>query len=319
MVSGLRRSLHFVPGIDEHKFNKALGLPADALILDLEDSVAPGAKAEARDQVCNWLREADFGDREKLVRINDLGSPWGREDLDAVMQSPPDVIVVPKVLNPGDVDAVDRLLIAREREQQLPAGSTSLLLLGTEAPAAVFNLAQMLANPRVQAVAWGAEDLAAALGAREKRDSTGNYLEVFQVVRSLCLLAASAAAIQPVDGPYVYHRDLDGLRRECRLTASMGFTGKLTIHPGQVEIVNDAFMPSVEEVRRAEELLAVCKPEEGDNTMGADGLAVTSAGGRNPGAVAYSFRGEMVDRPHIEQARRIVEKARLLRKKGYDL
>ncbi|MCB1670516.1 MAG: CoA ester lyase [Pseudomonadales bacterium] len=278
-------------------FKKALELPADALILDLEDSVPAAAKDAARTQVCDWLQEADFAGREKLVRINSLASDLGRMDLEAIMQCPPDAIVVPKVSSLGDVEAVDRLLIAREMQQGLDPESVRLLVLCTEEPAAVFNLSGMLQHPRVGAAAWAAEDLAAALGARSQRDADGNYLEVFQVTRSLCLLAAVAAGVQPIDGPYVNFRDTEGLQRECSLTASMGYSGKLTIHPDQIETVNAAFTPSDDEVRRAGELVQ----------------AFESAG--EEGRLAFSFEGAMVDLPHLKKARAIVERARLIREK----
>lgn len=296
-MTALRRSLHFVPGLNERMFNKALSLPADALILDLEDSVLPEAKEAARRQVCDWLREADFGGREKQVRINPLDSPWGMEDLHAVAMARPDGIVVPKVIVADDVAAVDRVLARAELEMTLAPGSIPLLVIGTEEPAAVFNLAGLLRHQRIQGVAWGAEDLAAVLGARQKRDDAGAYLEVFQVVRSLCLLAAVAARVQPIDAPFVEIGNDDALRRECRLTATMGFTGKLTIHPSQVAIVNEAFTPTPSEVDQAQELLEAF------------------AQARQEGRLAFTHRGAMVDRPHLLRAEQLVERARLIREK----
>jgi citrate lyase subunit beta/citryl-CoA lyase len=289
--------LHFVPGISERMFNKSLTLPADSLILDLEDSVSPDLKEAARAQVCDWLREADFAGREKLVRINALDSPWGRQDLEAIMQSPPDGIVVPKITSLRDIEAIDRLLVARELELDLDPVAVPLLVIGTEAPTAIFNLASMLQHQRIEAVAWGAEDLSAALGALAKRDAQGNYLEVFQLVRSLCLLAAVAADIQPIDSPFVDFRDEQGLCRECSLTASMGFTGKLTIHPAQIDIVNAAFTPTPERVEQAQELLQAFETA------------------RQQGRMAFSFQGEMVDRPHLKSAQKTVERARLIQEK----
>jgi citrate lyase subunit beta/citryl-CoA lyase len=293
-MKGLRRSLHFVPGGNEHMFEKSLSLPADSLILDLEDAVTPDRKAEVRKQVCRWLEQADFGKQESLVRINPLDSPWGREDLAALMHSPPDGIVVPKVRGPGDIEAIDRLLIAMELEHELETGTMGLLIIGTEMPEAIFNLPRTLNHARINSVAWAAEDLSASLGAKAKYNEQGDYLEVFSVVRSLCLLAAVANKIQPLDGPFVDIKDTQGLVRECQLTASMGYTGKLTIHPSQIEIVNQAFMPTPQEIEQAESLLQA--------------FAENQAAGR----MAFSFNGEMVDAPHLKRAEGIVARAKAL-------
>ena len=295
-MSVLRRSLHFVPGINERMFNKSLTLAADALILDLEDSVSPELKQQARNQVCDWLREADFGERDKLIRINPLDSPWGRDDLEAIAECSPDAIVVPKVTRLSDVEVIDSVLIDRELSQELAPGGISLIVIATETPGAVLNLSQFIQHKRIDGAAWGAEDLAAELGATAKRDSDGNYLDVFSVARSICLLAAVAAEVQPIDAPFVDIRDSDGLERECALTASMGFTGKLTIHPSQIDIVNKAFLPSAEEIDQAEELLAAFEKSQQEGRM------------------AFTFNGEMVDVPHLKKARNIVERAGLAKR-----
>lgn len=292
-MKGARRSLHFVPGGNQRMLQKGLELPADSLILDLEDSVTPALKEAARRMVCDWLKEHTSLRQERLVRINGLDSDWCRDDLAAVLEAGADGIVVPKVGCLGDVEAIDRLLIAHETARKVPAGSTPLLLIGTEVPAAVFNLTSTLGHPRVDGVAWAAEDLSAELGARTRRDASGNYLEVFQTVRSLCLLAAVAAGVQPIDGPFVDIGDPDGLRRECELTSSMGYTGKLTIHPGQIEIVNAAFMPSPQELARARELLAAFESNQAEGRM------------------AFRFRGEMVDVPHRRRAEALLRRAAL--------
>ncbi len=292
-MKGLRRSLHFVPGGNERMFDKALTLPADSLILDLEDAVTPERKPGAREQVCAWLNQADFGQQEKLVRINPLDSAWGREDLDAVMRCAPDGIVVPKVNDLKAIEAIDKLLIAMEIDLD-PDKPIPLLIIGTEDATAIFNLHRTLSHARVDSVAWAAEDLSASLGARIKRDEQGNYLEVFGFVRSWCLLAAVAAEIQAVDGPFVDIKDTEGLARECKLTADMGYTGKLTIHPSQIEIVNQAFMPTAEEIEQAEALLKAFEENQAEGRM------------------AFSFNGEMVDVPHLKRAEGILQRARSL-------
>ena len=284
----LRRSIHFVPGGNERMLNKALGLAADSLILDLEDSVTPDRKGIARDEVCDWLANADFKNQEKLVRINPMDSEWGREDLEAALQHRPDGIVLPKVLDLKAVHAVDQLIINQEKIAGADYSDIKLLLIGTEMAAAVFNLAQMVNHERVDGVTWGAEDLSVSLGARAKRDEQGNYLEVFSFVRSMCLLAAVAAKVQPVDAVYVDIKNTVGLAKECKTAADMGFTAKLTIHPDQIDIVNEAFTPSAAEIEAATALVAAFEEHEA------------------LGAMAFKFDGEMVDVPHLKRAQQVL-------------
>lgn len=284
----MRRSIHFVPGGNDKMLSKALNLPADSLILDLEDSVTPQNKESAREEVCSWLKTADFGGQEKLVRMNPLDSEWGRQDLEAVIACKPDGIVVPKVLSAKSVNAVSELIKSKELEAGLDADSVSLLLIGTEEAGAVFNLPTMVNHPRVDGLTWGAEDLSVSLGARAKRDEHGNYLEVFSFVRSMCLLAAVAARVQPIDAVYVDIKNHKGLKAECKTAADMGFTAKLTIHPDQIEIVNEAFTPSDKEIDEAAALLAAFE------------------GHQKEGKMAFTFNGAMVDVPHLKRAKQIL-------------
>ncbi len=286
-----RRSIHFVPGGNDRMFEKALGLPADALILDLEDSVTPETKSAARDAVCDWLREAEFGGRQKLVRVNPLASSWGEADISASVACAPDGLVVPKVTEASDIETVDGLVADQEQRSGLAPGSVKLLPIGTETPGSAFRLQEIAAHPRVDALTWGSEDLSAELGASATRDASGEYLEVFSLVRSLALLAAAAAGKQPVDTIFADIRDLEGLREDCRRAAAMGFTGKLTIHPDQIEIVNEMFTPSPAEVAEAGEMLAAAEEH------------------RRQGRIAFRFKGQMVDVPHLKRARRILSRA----------
>ena len=288
----LRRSIHFVPGGNVKMLSKALGLPADSLILDLEDSVTPDRKAMARGEVCEWLAHADFKNQEKLVRINPMDSEWGREDLEAVLEHRPDGIVLPKVLDLKAVHAVDQLIINQEKIAGADYSDIKLLLIGTEMAAAVFNLAQMVDHERVDGVTWGAEDLSFSLGARAKRDAQGNYLEVFSFVRSMCLLAAVAAEVQPIDAVYVDIKNTKGLKQECKTAADMGFTAKLTIHPDQIDIVNEAFTPSAAEIEAATALVAAFEEQQA------------------LGAMAFTFEGAMVDVPHLKRAQQVLALAR---------
>jgi citrate lyase subunit beta/citryl-CoA lyase len=271
---------------------KSLALAADSLVLDLEDAVTPERKDEVRGVVAGWLADVPFGAKERVVRINPLASPWGRDDLERTMQSPPDAYLVPKVSDAGEVAEVDRLLDALEELYGHPPGGVELILLGTETPRGVLNLPTLCASPRVGALTWGAEDLSAALGAAANRDERGELLEVFRYCRTMTLLAARAAAVEPIDSVYVDLDDTDGLRREAVAAARMGFAGKITIHPSQVPVVNEAFTPSAEEIEASRELVAAFEES------------------RRAGRMAFSFRGRMVDVPHLERARRVLERAR---------
>tara|TARA_B100000686_G_scaffold352936_1_gene456590 strand:- start:1384 stop:2229 length:846 start_codon:yes stop_codon:yes gene_type:complete len=269
-------------------FEKALSLNADSLILDLEDSVTPDNKEAAREHVCDWIKNTDFGKQECLVRINPQDTPWGADDLEAIMGVLPDGLVLPKVATQKNVEDIARIVEEIEIEKGSPVGSVSLVLIGTEVPEAVFNLPSMAEHPRVDGVTWGAEDLSGALGAKAKRDAEGNYLEVFSYVRSACLLAAVAGNAQPIDAVYVDIQNPEGLARECKVGADMGYTGKVTIHPSQIEIVNKAFTPSKEEIDEAKQLIEAFKENQ------------------KLGKMAFSFKGQMVDVPHLRRANEIL-------------
>ena len=290
----LRRSAHFVPGASQRMLEKSLGLAADGLVLDLEDAVTPEHKDSARETVTRWLAEVDFGRQERIVRMNPLDSPWGRADLEQTMEVAPDAYVVPKLRNREEVHEIDALVTALEQRHGHGAGSVKLILLATETPQGVMNIGTLCDRPRVDALTWGAEDLSAAIGARRNRDEQGELLEVFRYCRVMTLLAASAAGVQPLDTVYVDVRDLDGLRRDSREGAWMGFTGKITIHPDQIPIVNEAFTPSPDEISESRELIEAFEEN------------------RSQGRMAFSFRGQMVDVPHLERARRILEVARAI-------
>jgi citrate lyase subunit beta/citryl-CoA lyase len=287
----MRRAAHFVPGANEKMLSKALTLAADALILDLEDAVLPEHKAHAREVVAGWLRDVDFGAQERVIRMNPLDTEWGREDLEVTMANPPDAYLVPKVNSAADVAEVARIVGAAEREHGHPEGQVRLLLLGTETPRGLLAIGELPLHPRVDALSWGAEDLSAAIGAKRNRDEKGEYLPVFAHARTMTLVAACAAQVQPLDTVYIDFNNPEGLRRESLESAAMGYTGKITIHPSQIDIVNEAFTPSIEEVRESRELLAAYEES------------------RAAGRGAFTFRGQMVDVPHITRARRILEMA----------
>lgn len=288
----LRRAVHFVPGANERMLSKSLGLPADSLVLDLEDAVTPENKATARSVVGGWLRDVDFGRQERVVRPNPLDSPWGLDDLRATMEVPPDAYLIPKVRTLDDVQAVDAELTRLEQEYGHPAGRVRLLLVATETPSGVLNLPTFPQCARVAGMTWGAEDLSAAIGARRARRPDGAYLDVFRHCRVQTLLACTAGGVQPIASVFVEIKEIDALRAECQEDAWMGFTGKITIHPDQVPIVNEVFTPSADEVREARELLSAFRTAQAEGRM------------------AFAFKGQMVDVPHLRRAETIVERAR---------
>lgn len=291
-VARLRRSLHFVPGASDRMLQKSLATAADALVLDLEDAVTPDRKDDARRIVADWLGTVDFRGKERTVRINPLDTPWGLDDLAATMTAPPDAYVIPKVQTLADLERIDAEISRHERAGGHPPGAVGLILVATETPRGVLNLPTFPDCRRVVALNWGAEDLSAALGASRNRHPDGHYLDVFRHCRVQTLLSATAGGVQPLDAVHVDIRDLDGLRRESLEAAWMGFTGKITIHPAQIDVVNDAFSPSAEEVAAAERLVEAMEEAE------------------RQGLMAIAFEGRMVDVPHLNQARRLLDRAR---------
>ncbi len=267
----LRRSLHFVPGGNDRMLQKSIATAADGLVLDLEDAVTAERKDEARRAVAGWLAAVDFRGKERTVRMNPLVTPWGLDDLAATMVHPPDAYVVPKVSELAELTRIDSELTRLEAEHGHPEGGVGLILVATETPRGVLNLPTFSQCRRVVALNWGAEDLSAALGAPRNRRPDGSYLEVYHHCRVQTLLSAAAAGVQPIDAVHVDIRALDDLAEECRDAAWMGFTGKITIHPDQIDIVNAAFTPSAEEVAEAR---ASARGHGGRRAVGAHGHRV---------------------------------------------
>ena len=283
-MTRLRRAVHFVPGANEKMLNKSLALEADTLVLDLEDAVTPDNKDAARETVTDWLRQVDFGRQERMVRMNPLDTPWGVADLEVTMQGQPDSYLVPKVRTRDDVLRIHTIISRMEKACGYPPGEVKLVVLATETPEGLLNIKDFGSCPRVDALSWGAEDLSAAIGARRNRAEDGTFLEVFRYARIMTLLAATAAGVQPLDTVFVDIRDSAGLRQECIEGAWMGFTGKITIHPNQVGIVNEVFTPSAEEVAESQELLAAFEEnqkagENGVQLQGPDSRRAASHAG----------------------------------------
>ena len=290
-MAGIRRSLHFVPGANERMLTRAITTAADALVLDLEDAVTPARKEEARGVVAGWLRDVDFGSRERIVRMNPLDTPWGHGDLAETMATPPDAILVPKPETLDDLALIDRELSRLERSHGHPPSKVELILIAGETPLGALHIPTLTACPRVTGLSWGAEDLAAAIGATHNRDEGGAWLPPFEHCRTMALLTAKAANVQAVDAVYVDFRDTAGLARECQQGAVLGFTGKLSIHPSQIDPINEAFTPDPAEVARARELIEAFDEAQAEGRM------------------AFTFDGAMVDAPHLSRAKALVARA----------
>ena len=275
------RSLLFVPGDRPDRMQKALSAGADALILDLEDSVAPAAKAEARRYVAEFV--AGHSGANLWVRINPLDGPEADRDLEAVLAARPHGIVLPKAEGGASVDELARRLTER-------GNATALILaIATETPAAMFQLGSYGGSKRLAGLTWGAEDLPAATGAAGSREEDGRYTPPYELARSLCLFGAAAAGVAAIETVYPEFRDLDGLAAYAARGRRDGFAGMLAIHPAQVPVIKDAFTPSATEIGHAR--------------------AVVEAFAANPGAGTLSLDGRMIDRPHLIQAQRILAAA----------
>ena len=287
-----RRSLHFVPGGNEKMLLKALALPADGLILDLEDAVPPDRKAATRSVVREWLGAREFGTRERWVRMNPIWGPLGAADLEETVVARPDGYVVPKPRHAGDVRDVAQALDRLEQRHGIQHGSTRLTLIATETPEGLLNIREVAsASPRVVLISWGVEDLGAAMGLARVRDAEGRYLDIPRYARVVCAVAAAAAGVDALDTVYTEVADLTGLRRECEDAVAMGFVGKISIHPNQVPIINDVFTPAKEALEEARELVAAFEEHS------------------RRGVYAFTFRGRMVDARHLARARKLLARA----------
>jgi citrate lyase subunit beta/citryl-CoA lyase len=282
------RSMLFVPGDSERKLAKGAGSPADALILDLEDSVAAERTEIARGLVRDYLNaHADRAARQLWVRINPLSTPQALRDLAAVIGGRPDGIVLPKPESGADVTVLDHYLSALEAREGVPSGSVKIIPVATETAGAVFTLGSYAGcSTRLVGMTWGAEDLSAALGASTNRTTGGGYAFTYEMARSLCLAGAVAADVQPMDTLYPDFRDSAGLAADSRASRQTGFTGRLAIHPDQVSIINDAFTPDPAEVAHAQRVVDAFAASPGIGVVGLDGM--------------------MLDMPHLKQARRVL-------------
>ncbi|MBA4761573.1 CoA ester lyase [Sphingomonas sp.] len=272
------RSLLFVPGDRPDRMEKALASGADALILDLEDSVTPERKGDARAAVAAFLARKHSGPA-LWVRINPLDSGMTQDDLAAARGA--DGIVLPKSASGADVAALDAML---------SGVSARILPIATETPAAIFGLGSYAGcSPRLAGITWGAEDLPAAIGAQSSREADGRYTPPYEMIRGLTLFGAHAAGVAPIETVYPDFRDAEGLAAYCARAMRDGFTGMMAIHPAQVPVINAAFTPSDAAIAHA--------------------LAVVAAFAANPGAGALQLDGKMIDAPHLKAARALLVRA----------
>ncbi|MFC3100400.1 CoA ester lyase [Altererythrobacter lauratis] len=290
------RSWLFVPGDSEAKLAKAASVGADVVVVDLEDAVAPPAKASARELAARWLgahsrQVVAGGGFGRFVRINALSSHLWRDDLIAAMQGRPDGIMVPKVAEPDQLRILAAEIYEQEQRNAVPSGSTRILPQLGETPLSALSIPDYAREdmPRLAGLTWGAEDLASAIGATRKRDASGQWADVFRMVRAQVLLAARSRSLTPIDTIHADYRDLSALKAIAEASCADGFAGMLAIHPDQVPVINAAFTPTPEQVEQAQTIV--------------DLFAA------NPGAGALPLDGRMVEKPHLDWARRILDRA----------
>lgn len=282
-----RRAVLYIPGDDRRKIEKGAGLEVDSLCLDMEDGVAANRKLEARTTVVEALQQLDFGSSERLVRVNPVGSGLEREDLQAALAARPDGLVLPKVEEPGEILWAGQQITDAEQLNHWPEGQIALIAI-VESARGILNLKEIAgADPRLQALVFGAEDFAGDVGMTRTRDNW----EVFYA-RSALVTTAAAFNLQAIDMVYVDFKDTEGLRREAESGAQLGFSGKQVIHPDQIEPVQSAFTPDDRTIAEAVRLMAAFEEHQ------------------KAGKGAFALDGKMVDAPMMKAARRVLERAR---------
>jgi citrate lyase subunit beta / citryl-CoA lyase len=287
--SGSMRSLLFVPADGGRKLDKAMASGADAVIVDLEDSVSPACKAAARKSAADFLSDAvKLTMRPRLlVRVNGFATGLTDADLDAVVPARPDAIMLPKAEGGAAVVHADAKLAAREAIAGLPDGHVKIVAIATETATSLFLAGTYGgSSARLQGLTWGAEDLSLELGAEVNRDAVGRFFAPYQLARALCLAGAAAAQVQAIDTISVDYHNVGAVRREAEEARRDGFTGKMAIHPAQVPVINEVFTPTAAAVARARDIVAVFESNPGKGTIGIDGV--------------------MYDRPHLERARQLL-------------
>lgn len=286
------RSLLFVPGDSARKFAKAADSGADALILDLEDAVAPAQKALARTMVADWIAENRVRNWAFFVRVNALDTGMTLGDLAAVVRPGLDGILLPKSNGAHDLLQIGHYLDALEEKAGMAVGTVKIAIVSTETPTAMFNLGSYTpAHPRLVGLTWGAEDLGAAIGATDNKEPDGSWTFPYKVARTHCLFAAASADVAPLDTLYADFRDTEGLAADCRVARRDGFTGRIAIHPDQVATINACFSPSDDDIAQAKRVIAAFDAQ--------------------PDAGAISIDGKMYDIPHLKAAHKTLAAASL--------
>jgi citrate lyase subunit beta/citryl-CoA lyase len=289
------RSLLFVPADSAKKLDKAMGAGADAVIVDLEDSIAPSGKEAARQSALAFLKETTSASaRPRLfVRVNGLQTGLTDADLDAIVPGRPDAILLPKAEGGAAVVHADAKLAAREAIAGLPDGHVKIVAMSVETAAGLFLAGTFRqASSRLVGLTWGAEDLAAEIGAETNRDAQGHYTHLYQLARALCLAGAAAAELPAIDTVYTDFRNDAGLRATAEEARRDGFTAKLAIHPGQIAIINEVFTPSAAAIARATAIIDAFAAKPGAGTIGVDGV--------------------MLDRPHLARAQQLLTRAKAM-------
>ena len=292
------RSMLFVPGDSDRKLGKGESSPADALILDLEDSVAPERTGIARGMVRAYLESRPDRSRQQLwVRINPLSTAKALPDLVAVVGGRPDGILVPKTDSAADIVLLDHYLTALEAREGLAQGGIRIIPVATETAKSVFALGSYAGcSARLVGMTWGAEDLSAALGASTNKSPSGGYAFTYELARSLCLAGAVAAEVQPIDTLFVDFRDPAGLALDSKLSRQLGFTGRIAIHPDQIAPINAAYTPDADEIAFAHRVVAAFAASPGTGVVGLD--------------------GKMLDMPHLKQANHVLAMAEMMAKRA---
>jgi citrate lyase subunit beta / citryl-CoA lyase len=285
------RSLLFVPATGGSKLDKAMASGADAVILDLEDSIAPERKAHAREAALEYLKamQAKKQRPRLLVRINGLDTGMTDADLDVIVAGAPDAVLFPKAEGGATVTHLDAKLTAREAIAGLPEGSIKILAQTVESAMGLFTAGTYRnASPRLIGMTWGPEDLSAELSAEANREPDGTLTEPYRLARSFCLFGAAAAKVRAIETIHVDFRNTEVLRRDTEMARRDGFVGRLAIHPAQVPVINEVFTPSQEQIEKAK--------------------SVVAAFAAQPGAGAVGVDGKMYDRPHLVRAQALLER-----------
>lgn len=291
------RSYLFVPGDSQRKLEKSLSSGADCLLIDLEDSVSASQKPVARQMARDFIAQARQDETSQtpglVVRVNPLGSDMTDEDLAAIIAARPDGVLLPKCEHGADVQNLSALIAVHEADAGIAEGATGIHALVTETARGTLNADSYgSVSDRLRTLSWGGEDLSADIGVESNRDEHGRYTDLFRHARTMTLLGAAAACVEAVDTVYVDFRNVDGLERECREAVRDGFSGKMAIHPSQVGIINRVFTPSEAAVDRAKRIVGLFE-----------------AAGDDAGVL--SLDGQMIDRPHLKQSLKILERARM--------